>query len=206
MNMAPIVIARIDTERSSSSSRTASSRWSAEWSRVIRRWCSAGRRVGPAAAGRARPGGLRAGPDDCAIRKGTGPTWPRPGPALADLHRRPRHGRRQRHPARGGPAKPARPPAARATPSFRSRRCRPSALSPRWDETLRLAEVHRPDLIELKLILEADDQRLRVAKNQALPRLDAVALYRWNGPGGETAGRHVPFAPIPATSPNGRSA
>jgi outer membrane protein TolC len=54
-------------------------------------------------------------------------------------------------------------------------------VEPRWDETLRLAEVRRPDLIELKLILEADDQRLRVAKNQALPRLDAVALYRWNG-------------------------
>jgi len=54
-------------------------------------------------------------------------------------------------------------------------------VEPRWDEILRLAEVRRPDLIELKLILEADDQRLRVAKNQALPRLDAVALYRWNG-------------------------
>lgn len=54
-------------------------------------------------------------------------------------------------------------------------------VRPDWEEVLRLAEERRPDLIELKLILEADQQRLRVARNQALPRLDAVALYRWNG-------------------------
>ena len=54
-------------------------------------------------------------------------------------------------------------------------------VDPNWNETLRLAEQRRPDLIELKLILEADDQRLLVAKNQALPRVDALAVYRWNG-------------------------
>jgi outer membrane protein TolC len=48
-----------------------------------------------------------------------------------------------------------------------------------------LAEQHRPDLIELKLIIEADEQRLLQARNQSSPRLDAVALYRWNGLYGE---------------------
>lgn len=54
-------------------------------------------------------------------------------------------------------------------------------LEPDWNSVLNLAAEQRPDLIELKLILEADQQRLRIANNQALPRLDAVALYRWNG-------------------------
>ncbi len=54
-------------------------------------------------------------------------------------------------------------------------------VEPRWEEILELAQERRPDLIELKLILEADDQRLRIARNQALPKLNAVALYRWNG-------------------------
>jgi hypothetical protein len=39
----------------------------------------------------------------------------------------------------------------------------------------------RPDLIELNLILEADGQNLRVARNQALPKLDAAMSYQWNG-------------------------
>jgi outer membrane protein TolC len=50
-----------------------------------------------------------------------------------------------------------------------------------WRATLQLAEQNRPDLIELKLILEADQQQLLIARNQALPRVDAVSLYRWNG-------------------------
>jgi outer membrane protein TolC len=54
-----------------------------------------------------------------------------------------------------------------------------------WPELLKLIEQRRPDIVELKLILEADQQRLMVAENQALPRLDAVALYRWNGLSGE---------------------
>jgi outer membrane protein TolC len=59
----------------------------------------------------------------------------------------------------------------------------PSAdrLKVNWDEIVQLAEVHRPDLIELKLILEADEQMLIQAQNQAQPKLDAVMLYRWNG-------------------------
>jgi outer membrane protein TolC len=59
-------------------------------------------------------------------------------------------------------------------------------VSPNWDELVRLAEQQRPDLVELKLILEADQQSLLVAKNQAMPRLDATMLYRWNGLEGET--------------------
>lgn len=54
-------------------------------------------------------------------------------------------------------------------------------VEPDWRELLTLAQERRPDLIELKLILEADQQRLLQANNQALPQLDAVALYRWNG-------------------------
>ncbi|HLJ92703.1 MAG TPA: TolC family protein, partial [Gemmataceae bacterium] len=54
-------------------------------------------------------------------------------------------------------------------------------LTPNWDELVRLAEQRRPDVLELKIITEADQARLLQAENQALPRLDATALYRWNG-------------------------
>jgi len=64
-----------------------------------------------------------------------------------------------------------------------------------WTDLLRLAEAYRPDLIELKLIIEADQQRLLMARNQALPRIDATALYRWNGLEGRTpAGPYVSSA------------
>ncbi len=58
-------------------------------------------------------------------------------------------------------------------------------VAPDWTELLTLAQERRPDLIELKLILEADQQRLVQARNQALPQVDAVGLYRWNGLEGE---------------------
>ena len=54
-------------------------------------------------------------------------------------------------------------------------------LKPDWDALVRLAEQRRPDIVELKLITEADRVRLMQAENQALPRVDAVALCRWNG-------------------------
>jgi len=54
-----------------------------------------------------------------------------------------------------------------------------------WRAMIELAEEHRPDLIELKLIIEADEQRLLLAQNQSSARVDAVALYRWNGLHGE---------------------
>jgi outer membrane protein TolC len=50
-----------------------------------------------------------------------------------------------------------------------------------WLQIISLAEEHRPDLIELKLILEADRQMLIQARNQARPRLDSTLVYRWNG-------------------------
>ncbi len=59
-------------------------------------------------------------------------------------------------------------------------------IEPKWDEILRIAGERRPDLIELKLIIEADQQSLVIARNQALPRVDATMLYRWNGLEGET--------------------
>ena len=65
-----------------------------------------------------------------------------------------------------------------------------------WFAIVDLAAQQRPDLIELKLILEADEQLLIQANNQALPRLDAVALYRWNGLEGETpAGNRIETGP-----------
>ncbi|MGI8982517.1 MAG: TolC family protein [Pirellulaceae bacterium] len=54
-----------------------------------------------------------------------------------------------------------------------------------WPSIVQIAQERRPDLVELKLILEADNQLLIQANNNALPKLDAVALYRWNGLEGE---------------------
>ena len=57
-----------------------------------------------------------------------------------------------------------------------------------WEDIVAVAQERRPDLIELKLIIEADQQRLLMARNQALPSIDAVALYQWNGLEGRTPG------------------
>jgi outer membrane protein TolC len=54
-----------------------------------------------------------------------------------------------------------------------------------WNGVVDLAARRRPDIIELKIIVEADQQRLIQANDQALPKLDAVALYRFNGLEGE---------------------
>ncbi len=59
-------------------------------------------------------------------------------------------------------------------------------LEPRWEELLALAQERRPDLIELKLIIEADEQAIVIANNQALPQVDAAFFYRWNGLEGRT--------------------
>lgn len=58
-----------------------------------------------------------------------------------------------------------------------------------WESVLQTAEQCRPDLIELKLILEADQQQLLLARNNAQPRLDATGLYRWDGLTGRTPDR-----------------
>ncbi len=65
----------------------------------------------------------------------------------------------------------------------------PERLDPNWDQIIRLAEERRPDLIELKLIIEADQQSVIVARNQAQPKVDTTLLYRWNGLEGETPTR-----------------
>jgi outer membrane protein TolC len=57
-----------------------------------------------------------------------------------------------------------------------------------WEDIVGVAQVRRPDLIELKLVIEADQQRLLMARNQALPSVDVVALYRWDGLQGRTPG------------------
>ena len=59
------------------------------------------------------------------------------------------------------------------------------ACGPNWQELVDLAAARRPDLVELKLILEADEQQRIIANNNALPQLNGVALYRWNGLEGE---------------------
>lgn len=51
----------------------------------------------------------------------------------------------------------------------------------RWDEIVETAQSRRPDLIELNLVLMADQQRLVQGRNAAQPALNAVALHRWNG-------------------------
>ncbi|MFZ5830059.1 MAG: TolC family protein, partial [Planctomycetota bacterium] len=68
---------------------------------------------------------------------------------------------------------------------------RTTQLVPEWTQVLRLAEQYRPDIIELKLILEADQQQLLLSRNQAMPRVDLGALYRWNGLQGVTPSRQV---------------
>ncbi len=61
-----------------------------------------------------------------------------------------------------------------------------------WEQLINTANTNRPDLIELKLILDADRQRLVQAGNLSQPSLDAVALYRWNGISGELpTGRRI---------------
>jgi len=59
-------------------------------------------------------------------------------------------------------------------------------VEPRWEEMLALAGERRPDLVELKLTIEADQQQWIVANNQAHPQLDLVSYYKWHGLEGVT--------------------
>src|SRR5262249_31988849 len=54
-------------------------------------------------------------------------------------------------------------------------------LEIKWDEIVQLAEEHRPDIIELKLLVDADRQQIIIAENQARPQLNGTMLYSWNG-------------------------
>lgn len=54
-------------------------------------------------------------------------------------------------------------------------------LAPDWNALVHLAEERRPDIVELKIIVEADKERIIQAENQFLPQLNAVANYQFNG-------------------------
>ncbi len=86
-------------------------------------------------------------------------------------------------PTNGGPLVPVTPPTTEQIPT-------------EWAEIVALAEEYRPDLIELKLILEADRQSLLLARNVALPQVDATALYRWNGLEGTTPSQAIVSANV----------
>ena len=77
-----------------------------------------------------------------------------------------------------------------ATPPSRDR------IDVDWQQLLALAEENRPSIIELKLLLEADYQRLLVAHNDTRAQLDAFSLYRMNGLGGR-----LPTGQIVSTTP-----
>jgi outer membrane protein TolC len=70
------------------------------------------------------------------------------------------------------------PPSSRFTPLTPPNAER---VAVEWDPLLRLAEERRPDLIELKLIIEADQQSLYQARNAARPILNSSFQYTWNG-------------------------
>ena len=53
--------------------------------------------------------------------------------------------------------------------------------TPKWEEIVARAENRRPDIIELKLIVEAEKLKLLQSQNQTLPQLNAFANYQWNG-------------------------
>ena len=50
-----------------------------------------------------------------------------------------------------------------------------------WPEVLATAAEHRPDLIQLKLLIEADEQQLVMANNGTLPELNVSATYERAG-------------------------
>lgn len=62
---------------------------------------------------------------------------------------------------------------------------RADRVQPEWFSLVDLAASRRPDIVELKLILDADEQQRIIANNNALPALNGVGRYRWNGLEGE---------------------
>jgi outer membrane protein TolC len=57
----------------------------------------------------------------------------------------------------------------------------------RWNEIVDTAQAKRPDLIELNLVLMADQHQLLRNRNLARPELNALAIHQWNGLAGRTA-------------------
>jgi len=66
----------------------------------------------------------------------------------------------------------------------------------RWNEIVDTAQAKRPDLIELNLVLMADQQLLRRNRNLARPELNAVAIHQWNGLAGRTAAGNIVNTPF----------
>lgn len=62
---------------------------------------------------------------------------------------------------------------------------RADRVQPEWFQLIDLAAARRPDIVELKLILDADEQQRIIASNNALPALNGIARYQWNGLEGE---------------------
>ena len=60
-----------------------------------------------------------------------------------------------------------------------------------WDQLVATAADNRPDVIQQKLDIEADRQQLQITCNGTLPQLDAVGLVRMNGLGGRAPGGQV---------------
>ncbi len=57
-----------------------------------------------------------------------------------------------------------------------------------WNEIVSTAQALDPELVELNLVLRADEERLVQRKNVARPAVSADALYSWNGLSGQLAG------------------
>ncbi|QDV31872.1 outer membrane channel protein [Planctopirus ephydatiae] len=59
-----------------------------------------------------------------------------------------------------------------------------------WNELLAIVEECRPDLQELRTTVLADNQRIILAKSQALPQLNLVSAYGWTNTQGEQRNRN----------------
>ena len=70
-------------------------------------------------------------------------------------------------------------------------------VAPDWFQLIDLAATRRPDIVELKLVLDADEQQRIIANNNALPALNGVGRYRWNGLEGELPNGNGTFATQP---------
>lgn len=66
-----------------------------------------------------------------------------------------------------------------------------------WDQLVELADCHRPDLKDLRTLIAIDQRRIRALENLNQPRLDAVAQYRWNTLSGDL---YSTFGSQPPTS------
>lgn len=57
-----------------------------------------------------------------------------------------------------------------------------------WEELLELADRNRNDLQELRTVVQSDQQKITLAKTKTLPQLNLVAGYGWTNTQGERQG------------------